>query len=204
MKKNFWQLIWESFNKINGWLIGFGGIAITILLTRFPFKTSIPFDLVLIISFFTLLLIAVLLDVVNTLLNQNIELISDLEREKNNKKILTNELNSIKIPKIIYAQKQGNKKILCLLEKSILFNRNQIVSVFYRDENGYECLIAVGNIVNIQSDGKIQAMINQSDQLELIYPDIFDRLGNNDHTVKDKIIIQPNIDKIWLSSFQGE
>ncbi len=72
------------------------------------------------------------------------------------------------------------------------------------DENGYECLIAVGNIINIQSDGKIQAMINQSDQLELIYPDIFDRLGNNDNTVKDKIIIQPNIDKIWLSSFQGE
>lgn len=204
MNKSFWRFIWESFNKINGWLIGFCGIAITVLLTRFPFKTSIPFDLVLIISFFTLLLIAVLVDVVNTLLNQNAELISDLEREKNNNKVLINKLNQIKIPKIIYAQKQTNNKILCLLEKSILFNRNQVISVFYRDKNDYECLIAVGNIINIQSDGKIQAMINQSDQLELSYPDIFDRLGNNDNAVKDKIIIQANIDKIWLSSFQGE
>jgi multisubunit Na+/H+ antiporter MnhE subunit len=60
MKDNFWSLIWSSFLDIQGILIGFLGVVITIVLSRFQVKTNIPLDLAIVILFFILLLIVTL------------------------------------------------------------------------------------------------------------------------------------------------
>ena len=53
MKNSFWDLIWSSFLDIQGILIGFLGIVITIVLSRFRVTTPIPLDLIIIIGLFT-------------------------------------------------------------------------------------------------------------------------------------------------------
>lgn len=132
MKHNFWELLWQSFQYINGVLLGILGICVSLL--------------------------------------------------------------------VLYAKKEENEQILCLLSKCKLFNINQIISVVYQDENGYESLIAIGEIINVQTDGKIQTLIKCPIQLESSR-DIFDRLGNNEIVIKERIIIRPNIDKTLLTYF---
>ena len=56
MKNNFWSLIWSSFNKIQGSLITFIGIFVSILLSRFPVKTKIPLDTFIIVVLILLLI----------------------------------------------------------------------------------------------------------------------------------------------------
>lgn len=193
MKNSFWGLIWQSFLEIQGLWIGFLGIVITLILSRFPFKTSIPLDLIIVISFFTLLFLFTLLHAVNNLLTQKRSLESELETIKETNKNLENDIKSLRIPKILRVQKeQGTGLISCLFEDSELFANQLMISVFYIDEYGFEALIGVGYIKTIQSNNKIQAVI---DQPVPTYQDILDKLVNNDQIVLEKTIVRPGTPK---------
>ena len=65
MKNNFWSLIWSSFNEIQGSLITFIGIFVSIQLARFPAKTQIPLDIFIIAILILLLIIATLIRAIN-------------------------------------------------------------------------------------------------------------------------------------------
>lgn len=195
MKNNFWGLIWSSFLETQGLALGILGFLGSFALIRYPFNTSIPLDLVIIVSFFTLLFIATLLTAVNTLLRQNRKLESDINQLQEVNQNLEIENKQRITPKILVAKKETNY-ILCLLEASELFSQGIGISVYYSNEDEIEMLIGVGYVKTIQSDKKIQAVI---DQPQLPYQDILDRLVNNDQKIVPKITIKPSIPKIFIS-----
>ncbi len=179
MKNNFWSLIWSSFNEIQGSLITFFGIFVSVLIARFPVKTEIPLDLFIIIILILLLVIATLIKAINKILIEY--------------KSLLDQVKKPLIPKILSArpyQTQGQTGILCLLEKSELFSPRILVSCYYEDNDGLEILIGIGLILHIQDNKTIQAFINQP---ILEYEDILDKLANNDSRVIYRVAIKPSI-----------
>jgi hypothetical protein len=183
MKNNFWGLIWSSFNEIQGGLLGLLGFLGGIALIRYPDHTSIPLDLVIIVSFFTLLLIATLLSVVNTLLRQKQKLEAEVKQLQEVNQNLETEIKQRIIPKILRIQKNVISDIVFLLEPSELFADDIYISFYYTDDDGFENLIGIGFVNLIQSDGKIQAILNQPSPN---YQNIIDALI-------EKIIIKPSI-----------
>ncbi len=190
MKNSFWGLIWQSFLEIQGLWIGFLGVCITLILSRFPFKTSIPLDLVIIIAFFSLLFLFTLLQAVNKAFRYNKKLKAELEQLKETNETIVNEIKRSRIPKIIRVQKDQDQGILCLLESSELFVTGIIVSFYYIDEDEYERFIGGGFVKNIQSDGKIQAVIDQPYE---VYQEVLDKLANNDHNVLERTKVRISI-----------
>ena len=112
MKNNFWGLIWSSFNEIQGVLLGLLGFLGGIALIRYPFNTSIPLDIVIVVSFFTLLLIATLLSAVNALLRQKQKLESDIKQLQEVNQNLETEIKQRIIPKILRIQKNVISEIV--------------------------------------------------------------------------------------------
>ncbi|MEM8719917.1 MAG: bZIP transcription factor [Cyanobacteria bacterium P01_G01_bin.39] len=179
MKNNFWSLIWSSFNEIQGSLITFIGIFVSILLTRFPVKTQIPLDSFIVTVLILLLIIATVIKAINTLFVEYKE--------------LQQKVSQPLIPKILSARKyeiMEREGILCLLERSELFSIGIFVSCYYKDEDGFELLIGTGTIINIQGDGKIQALI---DRPTSGYQDILNKLANNDSQITSRVVIKPTI-----------
>jgi cell division protein FtsL len=205
MKNSFWGLIWSSFNEIQGVLLGLLGFLGSIALIRYPFNTSIPLDLVIIVSFFTLLLIATLLSAVNTLLRQKQKLESEVRQLQETNQKLESEVRQLQetnqkldniikqgvSPKILRAKKDGNNNFVCLLEASNLFVIEMLISFYYTDEDGFERLIGEGFVEYINpNDGKIQAII---DKPKTVYQTILDRLVNNDSKVFQATVVRPGI-----------
>ncbi|MGL6343523.1 MAG: bZIP transcription factor [Waterburya sp.] len=179
MKNNFWSLIWSSFNEIQGSLITFIGIFVSILLARYPVKTQISLDVFIIVILILLLIIATLTNAIGKLLTENKEL----------KQRIAQPL----IPKIIFTRKYQISEvegILCLLERSQLFSIGIFVSCYYEDEGGIELLIGTGKVINVQGDGKIQAFI---DRPVMGYENILNELSNKDSPIIPRVIIKPTI-----------
>jgi cell division protein FtsL len=189
MKNNFWGLIWSSFNEIQGVLLGLLGFLGGIALIRYPFNTSIPLDIVIVVSFFTLLLIATLLSAVNTLLRQKQKLEAEVKQLQEVNQKLETEIKQRIIPKILRIQKNVISEIVFLLETSELFANDIYISFYYTDDDGFENLIGIGFVNLIQSDGKIQAILNQPSPN---YQNIIDSLDKNDPKLIEKIIIKPS------------
>jgi hypothetical protein len=186
MKKNLWSLIWSSFLEIQGALITFIGIFLSIFLARFPVKNQVPLDVFIIILLVLVLIIVTIFHTCNKLLIEYTAIKLELEiANQNNKKRL--------IPKIISARHypiQGYPRILCLLEESILFSQNILVSCYYTDNDGFEIIIASGSVINIQEDRKIQVLI---DEFVDDYQDILEKLANNDRQILPKVLIKPTV-----------
>ena len=192
MKNNFWGIIWSSFNEIQGVLLGLLGFLGGIALIRYPDHTSIPLDLVIVVSFFTLLLIATLLSAVNTLLRQKQKLEAEVKQLQEVNQKLETEIKQRIIPKILRVQKNANNHILCLLEASDLFAPLSMISLYYTDENDFEALIGVGFVESINNEKRIQVVI---DEPKITYQNILDKLTNNDLTVMQKTRVSPSVIK---------
>ena len=187
MKNSFWGLIWSSFNEIQGLWIGFLGFLISVLLVRFPFKTAIPLDLVLVAGFFTLLLLFTLIKATDKALNEYKNLKSDYQNLKENYQ----KLERNQVPKILQVrQDKSTNLIVCLFEDSDLFATDLGVSFYYVDEYGFEVLIGVGYVKTVQNNGKVQVVIDYPDPA---YQDIVTRLGNSDSQVIEKTFIRLGI-----------
>lgn len=174
MRDSFWGLIWESFLEIQGVLVGFLGVIVSLLAWRFQPQTKISLPLVITIVIFTLIVIITLGKAVD----------KAFKKYKKIKQSL--------IPRILYAEKEKSKDVFCLLKESNLFATDLMVSIFYTDENDVERLIGIGYVRNVQTDRKIQVVI---DQPISVYQDILDNLSNNNQTVLDKVIVRPGITK---------
>ena len=179
MKNNFWSLIWSSFNKIQGSLITFIGIFVSILLARFPAKTQIPLDIFIIAILILLLIIATLIRAINKIFVEY--------------RLLLEKVNKLSIPRILSARRysiQGQSGILCLISKSELFSPRIYVSCYYEDVDGLEILVGTGIVINVQDNKTIQVFINQ---IILEHKDILEKLVNNNSQIISKILIKPTI-----------
>lgn len=187
MKNSFWGLIWSSFEEIQGPLFGFLGVMISILLPRFPFKTPIPLDLVLIAGFFILLILFTLIKATSKALNEYKNLKGDYQNLKENYQ----KLKKNQVPKILRIQQEkSSNSIICLFENSDLFATDLRVSFYYIDEYSFEALIGVGYVRTVQADDKVQIVI---DYPAPAYQDIVTRLGNSDSQVIEKTFIRLGI-----------
>ncbi|ACK68245.1 conserved hypothetical protein [Rippkaea orientalis PCC 8801] len=189
MKNSFWGLIWQSFLEIYAVPATFLGIIISVIAWILSSKTQVSLPLVITIAVFTLIVIITLFHAAYKAFRYTNKLESELEEVRETNENLVNEVNKWRIPKILRVQKNQNTDfILCLLESSDLFAIKITVSFYYTDEDGFERFIGLGFIENIQTDGKIQAVMNHPFST---YQNILDKLANNDHTVLERTIIRP-------------
>ncbi len=194
MKDSFWSLIWSSFLEVQGLFIGVVAIILTLILARFPVKTQIPIDILIIVILILLFCLVTIFNALLKIFKDNKKISSKLELCIQNNQELKKQLSSIFIPRILYTQ-QNTTATVCLLEKSELFSTDSCLSFYYTDESGFEVMIAVGHVINIQTDGKIQALI---DQPVVAYQDILEKLANNDSQVLSKIVVKPTIPKSMI------
>jgi len=98
------------------------------------------------------------------------------------------------LPRVIYGLEPytglEDAKALCLLEPSVLFSHNTLVSFYFVDDDEFERFMGIGRVVNIQEDGKIQtALLNVFTGLEAEVQE----LSQNNAAVLGKIRVKPNI-----------
>ncbi len=195
MKDNFWGIIWSSFLEVQGALITFIGIFVSIGLARFPVKSQVSLDILIIIVLILLLMIVTAVNACNRLFVEYRKLNHKLETVERENEQLNKISQKRLIPEILSArdyQINNISGIFCLLEKSELFSHNIYVSCYYTDNDDFEIIIGVGSVINIQTDGKIQVLI---DEFVNNYEDILKKLANNDNKIVSRILIKPTMIK---------
>ena len=174
MNNSFWSIIYASFREIRGWL----GFPLALLLWILSPNKSISLGWVIIIGFFSLIIIVTL-----------------GEAAYKSFKISKHILPKVLVGREPYTKTQG-EKVLCLLEPSELFSHDTLVSFYYIGDENFEQLIGIGTVINIQEDGKIQAvMIHSLDENE----EKIKKLAKNDASILRKIRVKPNIPRRYLA-----
>lgn len=170
MKKTVWGLLWSSFLEIQTFWYGFLGFLLTIVFSVVTGKVLIPL-------YWSVAIIAIMLLAIATLFRA-------LER-------LFNDYRHLRKPEVLSVQiDKKTNFIVCLFQNSDLFATDLGVSFYYVDEYNFEVLIGVGYVKTVQSNGKVQVVINCPDPA---YQDIVTRLGNCDRQVIEKIFIRLGI-----------
>lgn len=97
------------------------------------------------------------------------------------------------LPKLILV-KTIETRVICIFEPSQLYSHNAIVSLFFDDE-GYERLIGLGYVFNVQEDKHIQILITKwmSGQEE-----IREKLEDGNAQVLEKVIAKPNVNQAYF------
>ncbi|MFA5793758.1 MAG: hypothetical protein WC980_01615 [Candidatus Brocadiia bacterium] len=98
------------------------------------------------------------------------------------------KINQPILPEVIHGTKLSpqSDSVLCILNPSKFFSHNIKVSCYYNDE--FERLIAIGRVLNIQEDGKIQILLS-----EILpgYTEVTKKVSENNKSTLVKIIIKP-------------
>jgi hypothetical protein len=98
------------------------------------------------------------------------------------------------LPKVLYATNSvslgATIQLVCLLEPSEMFSYGLQVGFYYQNEDGFEILIGVGHVVNIQDDKRVQVGLTrtsggQEQTVELI--------GQNKKSVIERVRVKPSI-----------
>lgn len=200
MRSSFWSLISSSFLTIQGPLIGFMGLILSILLWWFPVNTQIPIGLSIGITVFLVVVIATFWNAAYIQFKNYTKLEKEYENLKSKYIELESKVNKWQLPKIIVAQKEQTGKSLnvsCLLEKSDLLSHGAWISFYLIDNDEFERLIGIGVVVTVQANELIQALM---DQPTIGYEDIWDKLTNNDAQVLTRIIVKPNVNRNMIQA----
>jgi hypothetical protein len=174
MKESFWASIWVSFLRANGVLIGVLAVVVSVAFWLVAPDTSVPLGLALPIGLLCLVLIV-------TLGN------AAYENFRRSRRLLPSVLHARKPP----AETLG-AKVLCLLEPSELFSHDALVSFYYVDEEGFEQLIGMGVVLNVQEDRKIQVALTQAIEGHV---EKLEKLVQNEARILKKIRVKPDIQK---------
>lgn len=182
MKKNFWSLIWYSFWRLQSLLGGIIAVALAVILWLFAPNTKIPLAISLPIGILCVMLIIILGHAAYEALN----------------------MSSRILPKVLFGKRistqSQRERVLCLLEPSDLFSHDAIVSFYYIDDENFELLIGLGNVVNIQEDSKIQVALTDTVNG---HEEIVTKIAQNDSGVLKKIKVKPNVPRTYLETLQG-
>jgi hypothetical protein len=181
MKNSFWGLIWFSLIAVlPSWVGVVIAFALTFITWKIPPNTPTPVYWIVLILIIAILIISICLKATNTAFEEYQKL-----RRRN-------------IPSILFVQKEQNTGfIICLLEYSELFAQDMMISAYYTNKDDIEILIATGFIKNIQSNGKIQVIL---DQAIPGYQEIIEKFIKNDKSIIDKTIIKPGFKRDILNN----
>lgn len=182
MGKTFWSFIWSRFLRMQGLLIGLISLILAYILWQFSPNYKIEIAIVIPIAILLIIIILTLFD-------------SAYESFK----LIKRALPRIILGKEIYGT-NGDPEVLCLLEPSELFSHDAIVS-FYLLEEGFEQLLGIGKVLNIQENGNIQVIL---DKYSPVYQDIIDKLRKNDATILNKILVKPTVPKAYIDLYIKE
>ena len=176
--KTYWGYFWYSFRKAYGGLMVATGLPISFIFWVFKSDYEVAISILIPICF---LIIGILLTL--SYMSYNL-----WENRKKN------------FPNIIHARESTSAwkdyKVLCLLEQSELFSYNHVISVYHIDENGYEILIGIGSVLNIQDDKRILVGISE---VADGHKEIIEKLSRNDNSQLKKLKIKPNITIDYLN-----
>lgn len=174
MEKTFWGLLWSSFKETQGCFSMILAVVLPFVLLRVTPTSTVSLTLALPIAIVFVVVIAALAN-------------AAYESFQMSRRIL---------PRIVYATKPHSQIVrataLCLLEPSELFSHDTVVSFYYIGHEGFEQLIGIGAVVNIQEDGRIL--------VELDYPsegheETVNKLAQNDSEVLNKTRVKPSVPK---------
>ena len=138
MKQSFFRVLYSSFIKVNGWLLGGLGVLLSLATAYwFPAGSTVSYAWISPIIVILTILIVVLADASMT---------------------MHTAANAFAAPGILTtAQSQSGQLILILDPSQILF-QDAIVSIFMRRDS-WEELIAIGFVYNVQTDGRVQVIV---------------------------------------------
>lgn len=106
---------------------------------------------------------------------------------------------SMKMPKVKHARQPHPNKGLLLLEPSGIFSHNNLVAIYYF-ENELEVSIGVGEVINIQENHLIQIRVqNTSDA----HNELWTKIYNNDAAAISRLIVKPYLPREFME-FRNE
>lgn len=165
---------YESFRRTHGVILGLLGVFISLWAVFYPSPFSLDGRWLLAATMFSLTIVAALLDLAIRLCARVRDLSQNLDA-------------AVMLPKAIYAMKRS-EELLVILEMSRLIGNDSVVS-FYKKEGPFEILIGAGRVNTVQSDGRIQVVVLNT-QNEI---DFWSRVAGNDTSLLSEIIVRPSI-----------
>lgn len=174
--RSFWGLIYDSFLRINGWLFGGLGLALTVAAFFFTPENKVPVGWFVAAGTLSIVVIVVLYDASRT-------------SWKASQRGLPAVRRTLEPPDIY----QGIEKIL-IVEPSELFGVDVLVSI-YITEDEYERLIGIGRVLNIQTNGYLQIGISTLTETS---GELIDKLKSNDSAFLKRLLVKPSVPSYLL------
>ena len=143
MEKSLGGLLWLSFTRIQGVLVSVVGIVTGILLWQMSPTATVRLMFVVPAAIVVTMIIAVLAGAVH--------------------EVWSNRRPAI--PRVLYAtQPKGEteSQLICLLEPSDWFSYGLGVAFYYVNDDGFELLVGIGRVINVQDDGRIQVVVTRT------------------------------------------
>lgn len=181
MEQNpFSNILWESTLKSWGGTLTFLGFTSSILsYFVIPNEANIPLRFVVVLVALLLLLLIIVLRAA-WIAHQKSNLRPDLT-----------------IPKVIYVKDPpklySKATALLLIEPTQLLSNDATVSVYYLEGN-YEKFVAIGKVINVQDDKKVQIIITDNYDFE----DELAKIKQNSTEELDKLIVKTSIPSFIL------
>ena len=171
---NFGHELYHAFKRVNGYPLSFITIALAIVMYIWGPETSLSLKVVIPTFIILLIIIFIFFDLSFHCFSKMINV----------------------IPAVRYCQKNQDsvKKgiAILLLDNSVLFSPDTLVSIYYRDEL-YEPLIGLGVVLTIQENGLIQVLIDTC--VDIRYDEIWSRACENNKSTLEKLIVKPSVPK---------
>jgi hypothetical protein len=98
------------------------------------------------------------------------------------------------LPKVLYATNSVSLatsiQLICLLEPSEMFSYGLQVGFYYQNEDGFEVLVGIGHVINIQDDKRVQVgltrtSLGQERTVELI--------AQNTKSIVERVRVKPSV-----------
>ena len=143
MEKSLGGLLWLSFTRIQGVLVSVVGIVTGILLWQMSPTATVRLMFVVPAAIVVTMIIAVLAGAVHA--------------------VWSNRRPAI--PRVLYATQpkvEAELQLICLLEPSDWFSYGLGVAFYYVNDDGFELLVGIGRVINVQDDGRIQVGVTRT------------------------------------------
>ena len=176
--KSFSAHLYNSFLRINGWLVGVTALALTIAAYYFGPEEKVGIGSLVTTAAISILIIVVLIDAAYVGWRESQRGLPEI------KKILDAP-----------AEYSGISKLL-IVSPSELFGVDVLVSV-YMKEDEYERLIGIGRVLTIQVNGYIQIGMTSITETN---GEIIGKFNNNDASFLKKLLVKPSVPSFLLEN----
>jgi hypothetical protein len=182
VKYTFWGSFWHSARRAYGAVVAGLALPLSVVLWLAEPTAQVPASVVIVFS-------TMVLGILVTLLHMAYSAVQELSNP---------------IPRVVHARKGegafSDCPVVCLLEESELFSQGFSVSFYYRDNAGFEILVGVGQVLNIQDDRRIL--------VGLLWPargqdETVTRLRENNFQVLERLRVKPYVPHYAIGQVSG-